>query len=100
MLWPGTGLAQAEEVCTGMADHGGVRWALDGAVDTRSVRARNELVHVLFTDNPESGPMLCYLIAFLALRSTRASLARHPALRPQLALTHHPTGRRLVQPGS
>ena len=32
-----------------------------------ATRARNERVHVLFTDNPESRPVLCYLIAFLAL---------------------------------
>ena len=39
-----------------------------GAVEARgAVPARNERAHVLFTDNLESRPVLCYLITFLAL---------------------------------
>ena len=37
-----------------------------------ATRARNERVHVLFTDNPESRPVLCYLVAFLALADVPA----------------------------
>ena len=41
---------------------------------TRSARRarRNELAHVLLTDNPESRPVLCYLITFLALADVSA----------------------------
>ena len=40
---------------------------------TRSARRRrNELAHLLFTDNPESRPVLCYLITFRALADVSA----------------------------